>query len=370
MAKNMHQNNYSKETLLKLNIFRECFKEWFPVFIYDKWTTDIHIFDLFAGSGTDTKGELGSPLILIDEAAKSRSFLCKKKPVHFYFNDQQKNKTEALQKNIEDYINSCKNKNQCNLCTYENNIHITNKVFQDIFSDERYLQILRDKKYGKFLLLDQYGFKEVDNENFRKLISFVKTDFIFFISSSTIKRFKAELDVKKYINTDAINFKDHKNVHRQIAQYFKALIPTGMDFYLHHFTIQNRANYYGLIFGTAHTLGMEKFLKVCWKHDKFSGEANFNIDDNHEEGTLFYDPNHIIKKEQIKTELEKRILEGKIDDNVTGLKQCMVLGGLPVLFIEVIEKLRNIGKVIINGEFNNSKTNIHKIKKYTIHAKK
>ena len=38
------------------------------------------------------------------------------------------------------------------------------------------------------------------------------------------------------------------------------------------------ANIYGLIFGSAHPLGIDKFLEVAWSQDEFSGEANFPID--------------------------------------------------------------------------------------------
>jgi hypothetical protein len=66
--KDINKEIFPKETLLKLSIFAECFREWFPVFLYSPAVHGIHIFDFFAGSGQDAKQNKGSPLILLDEA--------------------------------------------------------------------------------------------------------------------------------------------------------------------------------------------------------------------------------------------------------------------------------------------------------------
>lgn len=63
-----------------------------------------------------------------------------------------------------------------------------------------------------------------------------------------------------------------------IFNYYKKLLPTQSKYYLAPFSIKKGSHIYGLIFGTNHTLGMEKFLKVCWKLDGIRGTANFDID--------------------------------------------------------------------------------------------
>lgn len=62
MAKDINNEVYSEETKLKLTIFRDCFKEWFPVFLNNRYISKIFIYDLFAGSGKDIEGNYGSPL--------------------------------------------------------------------------------------------------------------------------------------------------------------------------------------------------------------------------------------------------------------------------------------------------------------------
>ena len=55
--RNINKTSFDESTKLKLKIFGECFEEWLPVFIQDRITQEIYIFDFFAGSGTDINGE-------------------------------------------------------------------------------------------------------------------------------------------------------------------------------------------------------------------------------------------------------------------------------------------------------------------------
>lgn len=371
MAKNINKTAFDDATKLKLDIFGECFEEWLPVFNNDRYTNKVYVFDFFAGSGTDVDNNWGSPLILLDKAkGKEQKYCLKaKKEIIFIFNEALKDKSLELKENVDNHIEECKIKNSCSDCVY--GYTINNFNFKDIFSNNTIKNILTNKDYGKFVLLDQYGFKEIDEDIFKQLITFPKTDFIFFISSSFIKRFKEHPNTTKYIDTSKISFENRKpnEIHRTIANYFRDLIPKGKEYYLHHFSIRKEAkkgNYYGLIFGSNHTLGMEKFLKVCWKHDKFSGEANYNIDNNFEATSLFGALGENIKKDTVKQELKEKILSGNINNNLTGLKYTMYKGCEPKLFTEVVKELEHSKKIERQGNINYSSTNIHRAKIYQI----
>lgn len=253
-------------------------------------------------------------------------------------------------------------------CPFENRIFIVNKEFSTLMRSRNLINNMNNENYAKFVLLDQYGFKQIDDAVFQQLISFPKTDFIFFIASSFIKRFSNLPAVTKYLHAQKMQFSQNnpKECHRVITKYFRSLIPQDKEYYLHSFTIQKGANYYGLIFGTSHTLGMEKFLKVCWKHDEMSGESNCNIDNDYEKGSLFYDDTQSVKKVHVLEELKDAILLGKIRDNRTGLKYALKRGCQPSLYIKAITELANAKKVIITGKFNKQATNIHKVDVYTI----
>jgi len=363
MAKDINKNTFDKATKLKLEIFGESFKEWLPVFIHDKYTKAVYIFDFFAGSGTDSENNNGSPLILLDKAKGDERKYCSKaqKPIKFFFNEGVEEKSNELKKNTDAFIEQCKITNNCSQCVYD--YHILNYDFKELFSNVSLKKVFENKEIAKFVLLDQYGFKQINEDVFKQLISFPKTDFIFFISSSFIKRFKDHPYTKQHIDTSKIKFdnKGTKEIHRAVANYFKSLIPEGKEYYLHHFSIKKGANYYGLIFGTNHTLGMEKFLKVCWHYDKLSGEANYNIDNNWEENTLFAQLGENFKKDTVAKEIKELILSGRISDNKTGLKYALTKGCEPKIFTEVVQNLLN-DKLIEVKSFNKQSTNIHRIK--------
>lgn len=109
---------------------------------------------------------------------------------------------------------------------------------------------------------------------------------------------------------------------------------------------------------------MEKFLKVCWEEDRLSGDSNCNIDNDYEEGSLFYNESESQKKVTIKQELTDNILNGNIKDNISGLKYALRRGCQPSIFVEVISNLKTKGKIDIKGRFNSKAAYIHKIKPY------
>lgn len=368
MTKNINEKPFDESTKQKLEIFGDCFEEWLPVFINDRYTNQVFVFDFFAGSGTDSNGFKGSPLILLEKAKGENRQYCSvlRKSIQFVFNEAIEDKSNELSLKIEEFIKECCKENGCQNCVYKYQVNKSN--FQDIFYSIEVQRILNDKNIGKFILLDQYGFKEINEDIFLRLVDYPKTDFIFFISTSFINRFKDETSTKKYIDTNKIKFDEHKpnECHRVIADYFRQLLPNNKEHYIHHYTIQkekNKGSYYGLIFGSNHTYGMEKFLKVCWSFDKFSGEANFNIDNNYEEGTLFFNQETTNKKEDVKREIEKLILSKHISDNITGLKYAMRKGCEPILFTEVVKKLEKESRIKRQGNLNYSSTNIHTLQK-------
>jgi hypothetical protein len=137
----------------------------------------------------------------------------------------------------------------------------------------QYDAVLRSRDSAKLLLIDQFGVDTVTEEVFRRLIEFPQTDFLFFISSNTLRRFRERSAIKQKIT----HVDDHYQVHRAVLGYYRQFIPKGQRYYLAPFSIEKGANIYGLIFGSAHPLGMDKFLNVAWKQDRLNGEANFDI---------------------------------------------------------------------------------------------
>ena len=273
MAKDFHKKPFDDETILKLEIFKGYIREWLPVFLFKRSYHTINILDFFAGPGKDCKGRNGSPLIIIDEI---KQYLEKPNPnlsprsdvrINVLFNDFDKNKIDSLQNEIK----------QESLF----NIKISNYNFEESFRLQR--NMLESKSDAKLVILDQTGIKHITPDTFRELINFNALDFMFFISSSILKRFISIEQIKQYfpdMSEEDVNNIPSTDIHRFVCDYYQKHVPQGKDFYLVPFSIKKGANIYGIIFGSSVLLGIEKFLKVCWDKDKVSGSANYDIDDD------------------------------------------------------------------------------------------
>jgi hypothetical protein len=105
-------------------------------------------------------------------------------------------------------------------------------------------------------------------------------------------------------------------MHRLIFQYYKSKIPNDSQIKLYPFTIKKGRNIYGLIFGSNHPLGVEKFLNIAWNANELNGEANFDIDEDWKsDQMLLFGERKLSKIEKFQLELEEFILSKKAVSN-------------------------------------------------------
>lgn len=273
MSRDIHKKQFDEGTKAKLAIFKDYLREWLPVFIAKKeifWNT-INIYDFFSGPGSDGFGNNGTPLIILKELQPHfDNIISKQLNVNLYFNEYDKSKYEVLKNTVtpEDK----------DLRPYS--IEIDNLDFKIAFESK--FSKMGIKGNTNLLFLDQTGVKHINEEIFSKIINLKQTDFLFFISSSTIKRFAEHPSISQYIklNSEEIDKTPYHKIHRLVLEYYKSLIPQNKEYYLASFSLKKNAGLYGLIFGSGHVLGIEKFLKTCWSIDPDRGEANFDIDDD------------------------------------------------------------------------------------------
>lgn len=262
-----HDKPYDEGTLTKLRIFELYVQEWVPVFLSkpEPRFAEMHVFDFFSGPGRDANGVAGSPLRILEVLRKyHRKGLSGwdrvDKMVHFF--DLNPNKVESLE----------------NLISAEQvgvpGIGLDVQVLAFADALERNRAILENPRAAKLLIIDQFGVDAVSDEVFSRLLEFPRTDFVFFLSTSTLHRFRDHPAIKQKIANPA----DSYHVHRAAFDYFKELIPAGDEAFLGQFSILKRSNIYGLIFGSRHPLGIHKFLQVAWATDGIAGEANFDVD--------------------------------------------------------------------------------------------
>lgn len=281
MSKDINNKPYDEATLTKLELIKRYLEAWLAIF-FIRETSEIQLYDFFAGSGSDSEGTNGSPLIMLELI----SSYCEKitdnnSNVIINLNEYKKKKFKILNSENEKFIENCK-ANKCNLnnqsCPFQINIY--NEDFKILFTSLK--DQFQNMTLPRFILIDQYGIKHVTPEIFQELISINMSDIMFFISSSYIKRFSEQPEFQKYLKAENISFDETKfcHSHRVIFDYYKRMIPIGKNYYLGQFSIKKNGNYYGLIFGSNHPLGLEKFLESAWKIDPFTGDANFDIDED------------------------------------------------------------------------------------------
>ncbi|MCL2000564.1 MAG: three-Cys-motif partner protein TcmP, partial [Planctomycetes bacterium] len=186
MGKDINRESYDEATLTKLEIFERYLEMWLPVFIQTPFAKSIAIWDFFAGSGQDSEGVPGSPLRIIRQIISFKDQILKNnKSISVVLNENATGKFTELAELVENRRNEW---NHAGLVKVE----CRNEDFRTLFRDRH-----DDLKHQPNLIfIDQYGIKHVSGEVFKTLIGLPKTDFLFFISSSYMKRFAGTPEFK------------------------------------------------------------------------------------------------------------------------------------------------------------------------------
>ncbi len=105
------------------------------------------------------------------------------------------------------------------------NITCESKDFKVLF-DELYVDIKRNKGVPRLMFIDQFGIKYVTKELFLRLTELKRTDLLFFISSSFVRRFNENDEFRKYLEIKRGNFLESHPLHshRVICDYYKSLL--------------------------------------------------------------------------------------------------------------------------------------------------
>jgi three-Cys-motif partner protein len=329
MAYDIHKSAFDDCTLTKLTIYQSYLEKWLPVFINTApnkpWAKDINIFDFFCGPGQDEDGSEGSPLIAIKLALKYRDSLKKNgKVINLYFSDEKKWKVDKLNSIV----------NELELPTEIK--HTTRKAgFKEAFMQSRKLM----HKSANLLFLDQNGIKHVTPTVFDQLITLERTDFLFFISSSYLKRFGESDEFKQHIDISKLkkyiaDLPKYTDIHRAVTEFYREMLPENKEYYLAPFSLKKNKNIYGLIFGSGHLSGILRFMQTVWNIDKETGDSNYDIDDDNLVSTtkqydLFNPDNKSRKVQQFQVELEEMILDGKLGSDLDVYKYSLNSGFLP-----------------------------------------
>ncbi|RZV51656.1 MAG: three-Cys-motif partner protein TcmP, partial [Pseudomonadales bacterium] len=283
-----------------------------------------------AGPGKDADGQECSPLILLRQINEYADQIRKNRiKVRLMLNEGRVSKARTLQRVMEEQ------KIPPTLLDWK----VHNLPFPKAF-DLLYTDLTGG---NNLLFLDQQGMKFTSDAIFHQVIALERTDFIFFIASSSIRRFQNHPSFKKHLQIpEQISARAFTDTHRAITDYYRNIIPNGSDVLLAPFSLKKRSNIYGVIFGSSHPLGMEKFLRVCWEMDVERGEANFDIDGDSLDPMnplLFPEWNVTQKLKSFQQDLRGRILDGSVRSDGAVYFDCLQCGMLPKHGKDVIRQL-------------------------------
>lgn len=321
MALDLHKKPFDEGTIVKLSLYKNYLQEWLPVFLRrNSQFRCINIFDFFCGPGKDEQGQKGSPLITLEILDQYIEHLKKYNvTVSLFFNDKRKRKILKLKEYISRIYPS----------DSPFKITISSEDFESVF--KKSIHLMKNRESANFLFLDQNGIKHITEEIFQIIVNIQTTDFLFFISSSTLSRFNDNSDIKKYIciPDSIISASDYCHIHRRVLEYYRELIPKNREYYLCPFSIKKGSNIYGLIFGTGHLLGIDKFVNQCWKIDPQTGDSNFDIDNDkidEKQMTLFPDFDRPKKIQGFEKELKNAIMNRNLRTNIEIYKYSLFNG--------------------------------------------
>jgi three-Cys-motif partner protein len=336
-AGDFYSKPFDAGTLAKLRIFELYAQEWIPVFVSPERPvfSEIHIFDFFAGPGKDSAGVDGSPLRILTQLQNcQRQGLpgWGKVRIVAHFLDSDAKKISQLKAVIRTEARSVPG------------VELDPKTIDFKVALETYQCTLNNPGAAKLLIIDQCGVDEVSDDIFKHLIRLPTTDFIFFLSSSTLHRFREHPAIRQKIPHPEHAY----DVHRAAFDYYRNLIPRGDKAFLGRFSIKKRTNVYGLIFGSQHPLGIHKFLQVAWRNDEIAGEANFDIERENigrDELLLSLPEMRPSKIREFESELEAALRNGSLRSELDIIRFCIEAGMTCQHTTPVLKRLKSDGVI-------------------------
>ena len=336
-------SEFDDSTITKLFIFEKYVENWLPVFL--KQQKDyIYIFDFFAGAGYDSKGNPGSPIRILKQIVNHCNNISDNTKINLFFNEYQKKYFKYLQSNCDDYIKSHPFLNEIV------NIKYYSEDFENIFDR------LKNKigEYPSLVFMDQFGVKY--SNYISEFEKFDRTDFLLFISSSSLRRFAETPEFKDALKLGKDEIEKFKNspyklIHEATIQFLKGRLSPNLPLKLYPFSLKKGSNIYGLIFGAKHPLAADIFLHIVWKINTTNGSANYDIYDDEEKKQPNLFP-ELVGKTTIQLFQEKfkeEVLEGRIQTNKDAYYYTIEKGHIPKHATEVLRSLKKEGIINYTG---------------------
>lgn len=342
MSKDLHERPFDDTTIAKLEIFEDYAQAWLPTFIM--WgEAEVCIFDFFAGTGYDKNGIPGSPIRLLRKIREQIELIIHKNTkIRVFFNEYDKEKHEQLRIACDRFFMEFPDlKRAVDLILF-------NKDFDICFFE--LLPIIQAK--SSLVYLDQNGIRFLSERYLLALEQTIRTDFLYFVSSSYFRRFGDKKEFKSYVPLDMIEIKNnpYKYIHRILIAELRKKLPKTTKLKLYPFSLKKGANIHGIIFGASHPRAVEKFLGIAWKRNSINGEANFDLDDDMKKGQIdLFSGKSLTKVEAFQARFREKVLNGSIIDNFSAFNFALDEAHIGTHAADELKKMKKEGLISYEG---------------------
>ncbi len=343
-SKSLHDKPFDEPTCVKLTLFGSYAQAWLPKWIMSG-TSQIHIFDLFAGVGYDKADVPGSSIRLLRKIEEQLDHIEQNGTrIVLHLNEYepglivQKN-AEQLKSAVSAYVDARPRLGKAV------RIEFYNEDCAELLP--RLLSLMR--MYPSLVLLDQNGIKFLSY--MPEFADMRQTDLLVFAAASFIRRFGKEDAFQKHLGIDIgrLSEVEYKLIHRELVVELNRAIPADSELKLFPFSLKKESNIYGVIFGGSHPAAFDAFLDIAWKLDPLSGDANFDIENESAkvQGHLF-EPT-LTKREAFELLLVDLVLSEKLHSNKEVLDFCNSQGHPGNHAHAILLSLKKDGRIFFDG---------------------
>lgn len=254
----------------KVKLYGSYLAKYLRVIGQDKYTTAVHLYDMFCGEGLYENGEHGSPIIAMFKLGnfydEITSTLLK---VKITFNDIDKKVISKLNESLK----QAPNPQKCEVRIFNDDyLNLLPKLFSEIKS-------FRNEK--AIVFLDPKGYKEINIEHIAELLG-KKSEVLVFLPVRDMFRFsnmkKENLTaaheplyefISKVFPKGPPNFETQWDFIQKSKEALKNLLP---KYFVDTFTLErDKGQYFALFFFTSHIYGFEKMIETKWEIDEKEG---------------------------------------------------------------------------------------------------
>ena len=248
MPKKETADSIQPHTEEKLQFYTKYLERYLQILLRAKGVEKINIYDMCCGAGIYSDGKVGSAIRAVDSIWRIQQSNKLNRPINLHLNDLVPKKTEQLKRAL-----SSRNSEEKNFRISYSNLEASDLLHQ---LAEKFFH--QNNKVRNIIFIDPYGYKMVDRENLKNVLSGGKTEIILFLPIEQMYRFRvmtldSKVDnpykpLKKFVEQFNI---DVESIHNERA-FIKALesaLTFDNQLCATSYAIKNHTgHYYGMFF--------------------------------------------------------------------------------------------------------------------------